>query len=237
MTDEQIYLDELEEREVILAGPFVREPFTPEGVPFDPERHPHTFDVKALKERGTEPPPLVLCRPATAAEIPGAAKSAARVAEAHGWQVKITYAQGGKWRRGVERGKCSCGSAPPLFVDTGLQQSHNTPTVVCDGTELLLSQFCTVCGRKVKMLKRGGLAKHDKPSVPCPITSPPEVIPGPPKPPVSSVVVRVQGCAAAAWVEGQFDGAYVVAGNRILPADSDTFGEAIRKQKSTITLF
>lgn len=183
------------------------------------------------------PEPLVRCRDAQPDEIPDAAMTSAAAAAQAGWHVRVTYAQGGKWRSGPDRGVCPfCFRAVLLFADDGTLREHVRPAVDCPGGTVLQGH-CTTCGKKTAAKKNGETRAHQKPGVKCPggHQEPARVIPGEPIPPPSSVVVRVyrpnpprHTYAAGVWSNGEFEIAFVHDGTKFAVADADEFKRKVR---------
>lgn len=165
----------------------------------------------AVDDQAGPPPPLIRCRDATAHEIPGEAVRAARIARERGLDVRVTFAQGGVWRRWRERGVCAtCGSKVMLLAEdkrdaeTGaMLQPHSPPAAGrCPGSgrPAVLGRLCAGCDVVPKKINKSGtVPPHDVPRVPCPDQSASDVVPGEPRPPVCSIAVRVARLAVACW--------------------------------------
>jgi hypothetical protein len=223
----------------ILGEKVVRESFTSVGVPVqhsvtykhqwkDPYRGPGSPDYP--RDDYPVPEPLVRCRDAYVSEVCDEAARAARAARAAGFTVRVTYAQGGTWRKGTARGTCGvCKITRRVIQETGLLSKHNVSTsVACDGTGLV-GDLCISCGKKAKVLKKGGLGKHYVTTLtPCLGTDemPVKTFPAAKVEPVKSIVVRVKNHAVGCWVEGAFTEAYVVKNRRWTKVGSVEFKRA-----------
>lgn len=184
----------------------------------DPYIEPGT---PAFPRPAPPPPPLVPCRDATAADgAPDEAVRAATRAEGGGWPVRVTYAQGGEWIIGGDKGKCICGAVVRLYVDTGFMFKHSPPTsaekVACTGGYRTAEGLCSRCQQRTTLLKKGGMGKHYlKPAtVLCEHVEAPHENLGKEKfEPDASIAVRVEGLGFGLWVkhlgEWGFDLAYL----------------------------
>jgi hypothetical protein len=196
------------------------------------------------------PPPLVPKRTATPDEVPAEAQRAADALAARGLQAWVTFAQGGTWRRWRDRGECvTCRATPMVMAEEkrdlesgAVLQAHNRPRRErCPGGSTDFRNgavVCAACGVKPKRLnKSGSVAPHDRPLEVCPDQRASRMIPGDPRPPVTSIAVRaLPHTGVAVWmtepgsrgVEGKFDLAYVVHGRRLVKSSAAEFQRACR---------
>jgi len=229
------------------------------GVPVDIEEHREAFRRKSypgvVEKAATKetPPPLVPKRTALPEEIPAEAGRAAAALRARGLEVWVTFAQGGAWRKGVDRGECStCGATPRVMaeekrdLETGaVLQAHNRPRGPrCPGGSTRLEQGrleCATCGMAVAKTRADGrVSPHDVPLVACPDQRATRLIPGEPRPPATSIAVRaLPHTGVAVWdtepgskgVVGKFDFAFVVHGRYLVKSSAAEFQRACRGEE------
>lgn len=230
------------------------------GTPVPYEEHREAYRRKSYpgvvekKAEKVVPPPLVPCRDATAEEIPPEAQRAADAIAARGLPVRVTFAQAGTWRRWKDRGECvTCGATPMVMAEdkrdleaaggAAVLQKHNRPRAPkCPGGGTAWQGgrlLCAACGQPPrKVNKSGTVPPHDVPLVACPDQRAARMIPGDPRPPVTSIAVRaLPHVGVAVWMTepdgkggyaGTFDLAYVVHGKYLVKSSAAEFQAACR---------